>query len=759
MPDKRPTSYNDHKHRTLIENLQDLVFRFELFPTPHFSYVSPNSTQFIGYSPQEHYDDPQLGMKIIHPDDRHLLEHFFDEEIKQEKSITFRWISKSGEEIWTEQRVYPLCDKTGKLIAIDGIARDVTGQVMAQNALKESEAKFRSYIENAPDGIFIADKTGRYLEVNPAASKITGYPEEELLTMSIPDLLHSSDIQKGIQHFNQVNETGSAQDIIGFVTQDGEHRFWNVQAVKLSDDRFLGFVKDITNQVHTEIQLRQNDRRYRQAQKMGRVGNWEYNLQTTHFWGSDEAKRIYGFASDTTEFTTDEVENCIPERERVHQALIDLIESDKPYNLEFEIITRDKGESRFIHSLAELDRDEDGVPLKVIGLIKDITEERNLKAMMLQSQKLESIGRLAGGVAHDLNNTLGIITGFTELVQNQLERSDPLHGDLQEVLDAASRSTAIVRQLLAFARRQTITPELLDLNKTIEGMLKMLHRLIGEDIKLIWRPTESPCPVKMDPSQIDQILVNLLVNARTAIKGVGTITVETQCVSLDSLICSSNPEMIPGNYVVLSISDTGTGMDKVTQSRIFEPFFTTHKDGKSSGLGLATTFGIVKQNQGFINVYSELNKGTTFKIYLTHHAGQVQDERQNSLNEPAKSSGETILLVEDEPSLLKLGTHMLKRLDYRVLAANSPSDAIDYANTSANTIDLLITDVIMPEMNGRELAETLRNSDPNLQVLYMSGYTADAIAHHGVLDANTHFLQKPFNMRELATKIRQILDN
>jgi CheY-like chemotaxis protein len=353
---------------------------------------------------------------------------------------------------------------------------------------------------------------------------------------------------------------------------------------------------------------------------------------------------------------------------------------------------------------------------------------------------------------------LSVILGNTELGLQEVDATQPLHDNLQEIYEAAQRSTNVVRQLLAFARKQTIAPKVLDLNETVEEMLKMLRRLIGEDIDLSWQPEYDIWPVKMDPAQVDQILANLSVNARDAIDGVGKLTIETGKVSFDETHCAKHPYLVPGDFVLLAISDDGCGMDKETLDNIFEPFFTTKGVGQGTGLGLATVYGIVKQNNGFINVYSEPNQGTTFRIYLPRHHTVDEPVRAENISDFEVHGDETILLVEDEATILKVTRVMLERLGYTVLTATTPGEAMEVAKEQGYEIDLLMTDVVMPEMNGRELAGKLLSLYPNLKWLFMSGYTENAIAHHGVLDESVHFMQKPFSKQELSIHVRKVLD-
>lgn len=393
-----------------------------------------------------------------------------------------------------------------------------------------------------------------------------------------------------------------------------------------------------------------------------------------------------------------------------------------------------------------------------ISRLKALEQERiQTEAKLWQAQKMESVGRLAGGVAHDFNNMLEVIMGRAEMMRIDMKPGDPHSADLEEIHKAAERSADLTRQLLAFARRQTIAPKVLDLNHTVETILKMLRRLIGEDIDLVWKPDNSLWSVKMDPAQVDQILANLCVNSRDAIPGTGKVTIETKNVVLDETYCASHAGSEPGQYVLLAVSDDGFGMDRETLNLAFEPFFTSKGIGEGTGLGLATVYGIVKQNRGYINVYSEPGQGTTFKIYLPRIQA-AQDAIGEPFAETIAKGTETVLLVEDEKSILVLGKVMLERFGYTVLAAGTPGKALAMAETYAGTIHLLVTDVVMPEMNGKELKERIEKLNPQIKVLFMSGYTADIIMHRGVLESDVHFLQKPFSLNSLAGKVREVLD-
>jgi nitrogen-specific signal transduction histidine kinase/ActR/RegA family two-component response regulator len=392
---------------------------------------------------------------------------------------------------------------------------------------------------------------------------------------------------------------------------------------------------------------------------------------------------------------------------------------------------------------------------------RKLAEEKNakLEAKLQQTHKMELVGQLAGGVAHDFNNMLTVIIGNADLAMMKMVHDAPCFHRLLEIRDAAQRSADITQQLLAFARKQTVAPKVLDLNDTLEGMLNMLRRLIGENIELVWLPGPNLWPVNVDPSQIDQILANLCVNAKCAIDGVGNITVETANSTFDEEHCIVHEGFMAGEYVRIAVSDNGGGMDKLTMPHIFEPFFTTKSVGEGTGLGLATVYGAVKQNNGFIDVSSKLGKGTTFSIYLPRHRGETRLVKIEGEIEPALLGHETILLVEDELSILEMTTTILQHLGYTVLPVSTPGEAIRMVNEFIGDINLVATDVIMPEMNGRELVQRLLTIQPKMKILFMSGYAANILGSQGMLNDGSFFIQKPFSLKKIATTVRTVLDS
>lgn len=439
-----------------------------------------------------------------------------------------------------------------------------------------------------------------------------------------------------------------------------------------------------------------------------------------------------------------------------------LFETGTPICCDLRLLKLD-GTSLWAHMEATVARNSDGTPL-CRAVLSDVTERKRfeaeqekLRAQLGQSQRMESVGRLAGGVAHDFNNMLAVIIGNTELALREVAPGQSPHAHLLDILKAARRSADVARQLLNFASRQDVHPEVLDLNEAVGGTVTMLQRLIGEDVQLRWTPGPGLWPVRMDPAQLDQILANLCINARTAIADVGEVCIETGNATLDESRVQGQPGLHAGDFVRLVVSDNGSGMDEATASRIFEPFFTTQDVGKGAGLGLASVHGSITQSGGFIDVDTKPGRGTTFFIYLPRYLGAVEPAVAHKLPAPLVGGHETVLLVEDEPAVLEMTTYMLERQGYRVLAAGAPDAAIRVATEHADPIHLLMTDVVMPGMNGRDLAAALKTLRPQMKCLFMSGFSSDVASHHDKPEPGRLFLQKPFSQAELLSRVREVL--
>ena len=540
-------------------------------------------------------------------------------------------------------------------------------------------------------------------------------------------------------------------------------QLYNERLVRKLEQKMLQLEKEVQARKNAEDILRQSEKKYRTLYNSIRDAILVSDMDRTILDCNQAFVDLFGYSLD--DIAGKKTLAVYEKEEEFIQLGKSLRKSNNDSNHLYIINFKRKDGSVFPGEVnVYFLRNEEGVLTGFIGLVRDITErvgaekiQKELENQLQQSQKIESIGRLAGGVAHDYNNMLSVILGYSELALNKLDPADKLCEDLREIHKAAVRSTDITRQLLAFARKQAINPLALNINEVVENTLKMLRRLIGEDIDLAWLPETSLWSVKMDPSQVDQILANLCVNARDAIKGVGRITIKTDTNTFTRSSSAELPGFAPGEYVILTISDDGSGMDNDTMSKIFEPFFTTKAIGQGTGLGLATVYGIVKQNNGFIYVNSEPDKGTTFKIYLPRLIDTMLDippENQATLPE---GHGEIILVVEDEISILKIAKIILENLGYNVLTAEFPSQALVLSKEYPAKIDLLITDVVMPEMNGKDLSHQLVKHHPRIKTLFISGYMADVIANHGILDKGVNFIQKPFSAKALAIKVDEIL--
>lgn len=525
----------------------------------------------------------------------------------------------------------------GHPLFISGVTIDISNQIKANKFDPNSDLSYRKYFSRSPEGAFLFDQSGRFLEVNDAVSRITGYPANHLLSSLFSDLIADENVSQGTEQFSRLFETGHASGEIVLKNFDGRNVHVGLEAVRLSENRFLGYFKDVSEQKET------------------------------------------------------------------------------------------------------------------------IEEMHKLEEQLGQSQKMEAIGRLAGGVAHDFNNLLTAITGYAEIVHDTLKVEDSLRADIEEIQSAADKASSLTQQLLAFSRKQDIKPAAIVLNNQIEESKKMLSRLIGEDIQLIFNPGPNLWKVKADLHQIDRVLVNLAVNSRDAMKKGGVLTISTSNETLDYNCSNIHPELVPGDYVRLSVKDTGSGIPQQIQNMIFEPFFTTKGKGEGTGLGLSTVYGIIKQSNGVIRIKSEKNKGTDFHIYLPRY---ICGEKETAVKDDkiSRNGSETILLVEDENSVRSLMRKILRIKGYHVLEAPDADTAINLFNQYHNRIQLLMTDVIMPKMSGVELSKRLRQLKPDLKILFISGYSEKVFKKLDLAENLGCFLPKPFSMDILTRKLRSVLD-
>lgn len=639
------------------------------------------------------------------------------------------------------------------------ITRDISKLRKIEREILEQKILFETMFNAIDDGVVVTDTKRKILLANMGMEKTFGYLPEEVIGKTTEFLY--ADREKYERAGKSIYNEGSAQKDRTYLTEyqrkSGAGFLGETFGTKLLDKNKkwignLAIMRDISQRQKVEAERDRLIAAVEQTHDAIVITDREANIQYVN--PAFEA---------VTGYTFGEVLNQNPrilksgeKDQQFYQDMWQTLNSGKTFT--GRMVNRRKDGS-FFSEEATISPifDREGQIVNFVAVKRDITEQISLESQLQQAQKMEAVGRLTGGVAHDFNNILGVIIGYTEMALEDVEPGQKLHDDLNKILEAAGRSADIVRQLLAFSRKQTISPKVIDLNTAVLGMLKILHRLIGEDIDLSWIPAPDVLMIKMDPTQIDQILANLCVNAKDAIDGAGKITIETTIVTFDEEYCAGHIGFHPGRFVQLSISDNGCGIEKQAQSHIFEPFFSTKELGRGTGLGLSTVYGIVKQNNGFINVYSELGSGTTIKIYLPSCEEGHLESSTKSTTKSRKSQGETVLLVEDEPVLLAMAQQMLERLGYNVLIADRPSAALKIAKDYPETIDLILTDVVMPEMTGKEMIRLIQPLYPGLHVLFMSGYTANVIAHNGILDEGIQFIQKPYSIEQLADKIRNIL--
>ena len=632
----------------------------------------------------------------------------------------------------------------------------------AEEALRRAEEQHRLLFESSPVPLWVVDReTLRYLAVNDAAVEHYGYSREEFLSMAMDQIRPAEEMEAIRKALPREGSGSQERGVWHHLKKDGTVLLVEIATHALTfNGRSAWLVRafDVTERISAEEALAKSELYYRSL--------IENAVDITAVIGPDGAVR---FASPSAERILG-----YPAEERSKRNIMELIHPEDRPEVQGRLRRNADGRSSFLFQEFEMRlRHHDGSwrTLSVIGkhlppetgmsgLIinaRDLTERQKLEAQLRQAQKMEAVGLLAGGIAHDFNNILTTILGYGELTSSTLAPDSPLKANLEEIRGAAERAANLTRQLLAFSRKQVLQPRVLDLNATVEGLDRMLRRLIGENIILASAFAPDLWPVKADPGQIEQVVMNLAVNARDAMPGGGRLTLESANIDVDEAWLKRDPDAPPGRYVLLSVSDSGTGMDEATKKRIFEPFFTTKEPGKGTGLGLATVYGIVMQSGGHIEVDSEPGHGTRFRIYLPVAEGAPGAARSGFSLRAARGT-ETVLVVEDEQPVRALTLGILKTFGYTTLEAAEPAKAVRLCREHPGPIHLLLTDVVMPGMDGRKLARQCQAQRPDLKVLFMSGYTADAAALKGVLDPDLSFLPKPFTPSSLARKVREVLD-
>jgi two-component system cell cycle sensor histidine kinase/response regulator CckA len=677
---------------------------------------------------------------------------------------------KDGTSFPTEYWSYPIL-RNGRPIGVAATFFDITERKRGEERLRKSEESYRLLVERAPDAILV-HRQGKTVFANGACAALFGASSaSDLLRTQHLDFIHPDDrevVKQRIQEFSYDLESVRRNET-KLLRFDGREAYAEVVArsvIYQGEPAVQLMFRDISQRKRAEQELREHQASLSTAQRIAHLGNLELDLtdleeadKSTLRW-SDEVFRIFGYEPGQIEISRSAFFRAVypSDRDRIRGALADLLRDGKSLSLEFRI-TRPDGTERIVQSQMDVVYNEKTrKPLRLIGTIQDITERRQLENQYRQAQKMEAVGRLSGGIAHDFNNLLGVILGYSEVLADRLEQNSELHKHAKEIRKAGLRAASLTRQLLAFSRQQVLEPKVLNLNGIVADTQRMLGRLIGEDIELTTVLARELGSVKADLGQVEQVIMNLAVNARDAMPKGGKLILETANVELDDAFARQHPPTVPGRYVLLAVTDTGVGMDKEIQAQIFEPFFTTKGKDKGTGLGLSVVYGVVKQSGGYIWVHSEPEKGTTFKIYLPFVEEAVETVSRNI--GPAKSSrgSETILVVEDEESLRVLIRDLLLQSGYTVLEASDGVQALEIAHQHPGIAHLLLTDVVLPGMSGRELAGKLVLARPDTRVLFMSGYTDYAVTAHGVLEEGTFLLQKPFTRHALTGKVREVLD-
>jgi two-component system, cell cycle sensor histidine kinase and response regulator CckA len=755
---------SDSRYRAVVEAQTDLILRVR--PDGTRTFVNEAMCRYWGETREQ-----LLGRdswQYIHPDDRDAHRHHIAALTPDHPSAVNerRAIHRSGEVRWQQWIDRGIFAADGTLAEIQSVGRDITEQKQAQEALRESTARLRAIFDSAPIGIALVDLEGHPMECNPASLALLGYTAAELQQMRFTEYTHPEDAALDwaqYQHLiaGQIDEYEMDKR---YIRKDGRVIWARLTCTLLRDaegrPRFsLGMTEDITERRLVEEAIRESRARLQAMFDRAAIGVVLTDPQGLVMQSNPAVQQMLGYSAEEfarmtfDQFThPDDVDESLRCYGRLMGGEIDRFQLDKRY------LPKSGGVIYGRVTVSSV-RDAAGQPQFAIAMIEDVTEHKRLEDQFRQAQKMETVGRLAGGVAHDFNNLLTAISGYGSLARRSLPVDHSARADIDQVLKAAERAATLTKRLLAFSRRQIIALQVTNLNELILDMDKMLRRLIHEDIELRTVPDPDLGQVKVDPGQIEQVVVNLVVNARDAMPGGGKLTIETANTTVDEPFVEQHIGATPGEYVLLTVSDTGTGMTDEVKAHLFEPFFTTKEVGKGTGLGLATVYGIVKQHGGNVYVHSEPGQGTIVKLYLPRADQPAEPARKAEEVAPQIGGGETILVAEDEPLVRALAVRVLTDLGYQVLEAADGPTALKLAESHPGAIDLLVTDVIMPQMNGKVLHERLAVVRPGLKALFVSGYADHAIVHHGMLDGGLAFLQKPFTSARLAQKVRELLDS
>jgi PAS domain S-box-containing protein len=702
-----------------------------------------------------------VGFDTIHPEDRPRVRVACARAIERcaHDRIEYRVLEPDGRTRWIRNAFQAVCEN-GRARRLVGAMVDIT----EQHELLHREALYRAMLENSADAIALLNRDGTIRFVTASVERLTGVIPDELVGSHAFDRIHPDDRASVSDAFRRALERPGLPIGVEYRGQhkDGSWRHREVVGVNRLDDPAVAAVvvnyRDTTAPKVAEAALLERERVYQATFDEALIGLAQTSLEGRFLLVNRHLCNLLGYTVEelrAIDFMTlshpDEVAGDVEARNGLMASAIDRYTREKRYR-------RKDGSFVWTNLTMSVHRHVSGDPNYFIAAIEDITERKRAEDEARQAHKMEAIGRLAGGIAHDFNNLLTAIVGYADLALKQLSADHPVSRDIQEIRAAGKSAASLTRQVLAFGRKQMLKPEVLDLNMIVSRLNGLLTRLIGEQIRLEWRPAKPLNRVRADPGQIEQVILNLALNARDAMPRGGTLSIETANVELDAAYASEHPGAAAGKHVMLAISDTGVGMDRAVQEHLFEPFYTTKELGKGTGLGLATVYGIVKQSGGSIFVYSEPGVGTTFKLFLqcADVAADVAGEQPDTAR--ALDGHETILLVEDQLEVRTVARAVLTRHGYTVLEASHGEEALQIEQDYHERIHLLLTDVVMHAMSGRELAHRLLQRRPDVHVLYTSGYTDDAIVHHGVIESGVAFIEKPFTPTSLLRRVREVLD-
>ncbi len=651
--------------------------------------------------------------------------------------------------------------------AHQAILRDITDRRRAEHALRESEERYRLLFENNPQPMWVLDReTLAFLAVNEALCRHYGYSREEFLRMTIEDIRPSEDVPVLLENLAAHSREFHRAGVWRHRKKDGttiEVEIASHPILFAGRDAQLILANDVTERKRAEEALRQSEQKYRDIFDFATVGIYQARHDGSLLTANAPLAEMLGYDSPE-ELMRKRLGEIAMDPEEARAIISQAAPAEKELRQEVRWRKKD-GTPIWLEIDARPVRSADGAVRYFEGFVHDITqrksteeEKRRLQEQLVQAQKMEAVGQLAGGIAHDFNNLLTAITGYSELLLGELPPEDLRRSHAEEIRKAGERAASLTQQLLAFSRRQVLEPKVLDVNTVVSDIERMLRRLIGEHIELKTRKAPDLWKVKADPGQIEQALLNLVLNARDAMPRGGTLAIDTSNEKLDETFSRSHVPTQPGPYVLVAVSDTGIGITDEVKARLFEPFFTTKERGKGTGLGLSTTYGIVKQSGGYLWCDSEIGRGTTFRVFLPRVEEPVSEVAERKAAPPIHPGDETVLLVEDEPEVRSLVQRILKTQGYTVVTAANPDEALAVAREFKGAIQLMVTDVVMPGMSGLQLAERLVPTRPDMRVLFVSGYTDDAMGPHGILEPGKAFLQKPFTPSALARKIRDVLD-